>query len=219
LRQAGLNQLHIGLESGYDPVLEYMDKGETAEQHIKGGRRVVEAGISLSEYVILGLGGRNLSALHARHTAEALNEINPGFIRIRTLIVNNKIPLSSEIASGKFIRATDDEITREERILIQNLKTSSRYISDHVSNLLPELEGNLPADKDKLLNILARFEALSPREKANFMVGRRVGLYKNLKDMQDEQRYELAEQIKFKLTKGEQKLDPQIIFSLMEDFM
>jgi radical SAM superfamily enzyme YgiQ (UPF0313 family) len=46
LRQAGLSRLHVGLESGYDPVLEMMDKGETAAMHIKGGRRVVEAGIS-----------------------------------------------------------------------------------------------------------------------------------------------------------------------------
>jgi hypothetical protein len=167
----------------------------------------------------LGLGGRDLSALHAKHSARVLNEINPEFIRLRTLIINNKVPLSAEIASGKFIRATDEEIIKEQRILIQNLKTSSHYVSDHVSNLLPELEGKLPTDKDKLLGILAKFEALTTREKANFMIGRRVGLYKNLKDMQDEQRHDLVEQIKFKLTKGEQKLDPKIIFSLMEEFM
>jgi biotin synthase-like enzyme len=219
LRQAGLNRLHIGLESGYDPILDYMDKGETADQHIKGGRRIVEAGISLSEYIILGLGGKNLSALHARHTAHVLNEINPDFIRPRTLIINKKVPLSVEVANGKFIRATDDEIVREQRILIQNLDTSSQYISDHVSNLLPELEGKLPGDKEKLLKILARFEAMTEREKANFMVGRRVGLYKKLIDMQDEQRNDLVEQIKEKMLKGAQRLDPEIIFSLMEEFI
>jgi hypothetical protein len=219
LRQSGLNRLHIGLESGYDPVLEFMNKGETADQHIKGGRKVVQAGISLSEYVILGLGGRDLSALHAKYTAKALNEINPEFIRTRTLIINNKVPLSSDVTSGKFIRATDEEIIREQRILIDSLKVNSHYISDHVSNLLPELEGQLPADKGKLLAILSRFEALPPLEKANFMIGRRVGLYKTLNDIADAQRHELVEQIKFKLTKADKKLDPAIIFSLMEDFM
>jgi biotin synthase-like enzyme len=219
LRQAGLNRLHIGLESGYDPILEYMGKGETADEHIKGGRKVKAAGISLSEYIILGLGGRDLSVLHARHTAKVLNEINPDFIRTRTLIVNNKVPLSAEIASGKFIRATDEEMVREQRILIENLNTSSHYISDHISNLFPELEGDLPKDKDKLLAVLAKFEALPPQEKVNFMIGRRVGLYKTLKDITDAQRHELVEQIKFKLTKGENKMDPGIIFSLMEEFM
>jgi len=219
LRQAGLSRLHVGLESGYDPVLEMMDKGETAAMHIKGGRRVVEAGISLSEYVILGLGGKELSMLHAKHTAEVLNEIDPDFIRMRTLIVNKQVPLWSEVQAGNFIRATDEEILREERAFLEKLEVHSNYVSDHISNLLPELEGKLPQDKKKLLTVLDRFEALSPAEKANFMVGRRVGMYKNLTDMEDPQRHEVVEQIKYKLTHGSAKLDPQVIFSLMEDFM
>jgi chorismate mutase len=219
LRQAGLSRLHVGLESGYDPVLEYMNKGETAAQHIQGGRQVVEAGISLSEYVILGLGGRELSTLHAKHTARVLNEIDPEFIRMRTLIVNSKVPLSSDVYIGKFNRASDEEIVHEERIFLENLKVRSNYVSDHISNLLPELEGKLPQDKNKLIAILDRFESLSVQERANFMVGRRVGLYKTLSDMDDPQRHEVVEQIKNKLTKDSKKLDPRVIFSLMEEFM
>jgi hypothetical protein len=218
LRQAGLTRLHIGMESGYDPILEFMQKGETVEQHVKAGQRVVESGISLSEYVILGLGGRELSERHARHTAAALNEINPEFIRVRTLVINNKVPLSVDVITGKFHRATDEEIIREEKIFIENLKVHSNYVSDHISNLLPELEGRLPEDKNKLLSILDKFEALSSQEKANFMVGRRVGLYKSLQDIENSQRHDLVEQIRFKLSGGEKKLDPQIIFSLMEEF-
>jgi hypothetical protein len=219
LRQAGLSRLHVGLESGYDPVLEFMNKGETAAQHIKGGRQVVEAGISLSEYVILGLGGKHLSTLHAKHSAQVLNEIDPEFIRLRTLIVNSKVPLSSEIYIGKFVRASDEEIIREERIFLENLTVRSNYVSDHISNLLPELEGQLPRDKNKLITIIDRFEALSSQERANFMIGRRVGMYKTLTDMEDSQRHEVVEQIKFKLTQDMKKLDPEVIFSLMEEFM
>ena len=219
LHQAGLSRLHVGLESGYDPILELMKKGETAEQHIKGGRKVVEAGISLSEYVILGLGGKQLSTLHAIHTARTLNEIDPEFIRTRTLTINNNVPLSSEVAAGIFLRATDEEILREERMFIENLKVHSNYISDHISNLLPELEGKLPQDKDKLLAIIDKFEAFSLQEKINFMIGRRVGLYKTLQDLDDVQRHELVEQIKFKLDQGKKKFDPNIIFKLMEDFI
>jgi hypothetical protein len=219
LRHAGLSRVHIGLESGYDPILKFMGKGETAEDHIEGGRKVVESGISLSEYVILGLGGKELSALHARETAVVLNQIDPEYIRIRTLIVNNNVPLSLDIISGKFSRATDEEIIREEQMLIDGLKVHSNFVSDHISNLLPELEGKLPEDKPKLLGILNTFNALSVQEKMNFMVGRRVGLYKVLKDLNDLQRHELVEQIKFKLTRGDNKLDPRIIFSLMEEFI
>lgn len=56
LKEAGLNRIHIGLESGYDPVLEFIRKGVTAEEHIEGGRRIVASGLSLSEYIIPGLG-------------------------------------------------------------------------------------------------------------------------------------------------------------------
>jgi biotin synthase-like enzyme len=219
LRQAGLSRLHVGLESGHDQVLKFMNKGETAEDHIRGGRQVVESGISLSEYVILGLGGKELSVEHAQQTARVLNEINPEYIRMRTLTVNNKVPLSVDIAGRHFNRAADEEIIREVRLFIEKLNVSSNYISDHISNLLPELEGKLPADKKKLLTILDRFEALNIAEKANFIVGRRVGMYKTLADMQDIQRYDVVEQIKAKLTKNARKLDPQVIFSLMEEFI
>jgi biotin synthase-like enzyme len=219
LHRAGLSRVHIGLESGYDPLLQFMGKGETSEQHIKGGHNVVESGISLSEYVILGLGGKTFSELHAKHTASVLNEINPDFVRVRTLIVNSSVPLSIDIASGKFIRASDEEIVDEERLLIEGLTVQSQFISDHISNLLPEVQGKLPEDKQAMLNILDFFSRLPSQEKINFMVGRRVGLYKNLQDLNDIQRHELVEQIKYKLTKSEKKLDPKIIFSLMEEFL
>ncbi len=219
LHFAGLSRLHVGLESGYDPVLEYMQKGETAAQHIQGGRKIIEAGISLSEYVILGLGGKELSMLHAKHTALALNEIDPDFIRIRTLCINNHVPLSADVITGKFIRATDEEIVNEERAFIENLKVHSHYVSDHISNLLPEIEGKLPEDKDRMLAVIDSFNALSGTEKRNFMIGRRVGLYKNLADMNDLQRNELVEQIQYKLIQENQKWDAGIIFKLMEEFI
>jgi hypothetical protein len=218
LRQAGLTCLNIGLDSGFDPVLKFMAKGETAEDLIKGGRRVVESGISLSNYVILGLGGKDLSSLHARATAEVLNNINPEYIRIRTLIINNNLPLNLDVVTGKFIRATDEEIIREEQEFIDKLRVTSRLSCNHISNLLPELDGKLPEDRPKIFNILDTFNSLSSRDKINFMVGRRVGIYKYLNDINESQRYELVEQIKFKLTRGEIKFDPHIIFSLMEEF-
>jgi hypothetical protein len=219
LRTAGLTRLHVGLESGYDPVLAFMSKGETVRQHILGGRKIVEAGISLSEYVILGLGGKELSIPHAQHTARALNEIDPEFIRVRTLCINNNVPLSADVIAGRFTRATDEEIVREERTMIENLRVHSTFVSDHISNLLPELEGKLPEDRNKLIEILDRFEALSARERINFMVGRRVGLYKNLSDMEDLQRHDVVEQIEYKLVQENKKWSPAIIFKLMEDFI
>ena len=77
LKEAGLTRIHTGLESGSPEVLKLIRKGETPEDMVEGGRRVVEAGISLSEYIMPGVGGRNLSREHAVETAKVLNQIRP----------------------------------------------------------------------------------------------------------------------------------------------
>ena len=145
--RAALTRLHIGLESGYDSVLKFMDKGVTAAEHIEGGKNVVASGISLCEYVLLGAGGKKMWREHAIATAKVLSEINPDYIRIRTLTINNKMPLYNEVVNGYFVRSNDEDIVREERIIIENLNCTSNFISDHATNLLQELEGKLPGDK------------------------------------------------------------------------
>ncbi len=219
LRQAGLSRLHIGLESGYDPLLQYMDKGVTAAEHIKGGRNVVESGISLSEYVLLGLGGKGMWREHAIQTARVLNEIDPDFIRIRTLSISSRIPLHAEVENGNFIRMTDEEILEEEKLLIEHLECHSNYVSDHIANLLQEVEGELPQDKGKMLACIDRFQSLPPEERANFRVGRRVGVYANLDDLDNLHKRQAVEQIIHKLSHDSSQIDEKVIHGLMEGFI
>jgi len=219
LHEAGLSRLHIGLESGYDPLLKYMDKGVTAAEHIRGGKNVVASGISLCEYVVLGLGGKKLWREHATETAKALNQIDPDYIRVRTLTVKQGMPLYEEVQAGNFVRATDEEIIEEEKRLIENLDCHSHFISDHITNLLQELEGKLPEDKKKLLATIGRFQSLSPEEKHNFRVGRRVGIYDEMDDMLDPQKRGLAEHAIEKLSDGGKQVSDETIYYLMERFI
>jgi len=219
LREAGLSRLHIGLESGYDPLLQYMDKGVTAADHILGGKRIVESGISLSEYVVLGLGGKEMWRQHATETARVLNEIDPDFIRVRTLAINNRMPLYSEIENGNFIRATDEEILEEEKLLIEHLECHSNFISDHITNLLQEIEGKLPQDKEKMLASIDRFQSLSPEERANFRVGRRVGVYNQLDDLYDLHKRQVVEQVIRKLGQGRNEVDEETLYALTGRFI
>ncbi len=219
LYKAGLSRLHIGLESGYDPLLQYMDKGVTAAEHIIGGRKIVESGISLSEYVVLGLGGREMWREHAIETAKVLNEIDSDFIRVRTLATNSRMPLCDEVESGNFIRSTDEEIIEEEKLFIEHLECHSNYVSDHITNLLQEIEGKLPRDKGKMLAIIERFQTLSAPERANFRVGRRIGIYRNLDDLNDAPRREVVEQAIHRLSKGNNEVDDKTIYTLMERFI
>lgn len=87
MKNAGLTRLHIGLESGNNALLKYMKKGATKEDHVECGKKVKESGIELSEYIVLGMGGKKWWKEHAIETAEVLNRIDPDFIRLRTLKV------------------------------------------------------------------------------------------------------------------------------------
>ena len=219
LRKAGLSRLHIGLETGYDPLLKYMDKGVTAAEHIKGGRNIVESGISLCEYVLLGLGGKKMWRGHATHTAKVLNQIDPDFIRVRTLTIKQGMPLYDEIQNGSFVRATDEKILAEEKLLIENLDCNSYFISDHITNLLQEIEGQLPQDKDKMLATIARYQALPPKERHNFRVGRRVGIYTYLDDLNNARKHATVEHAIRKFSGDGRKVDDEVIYSLMERFI
>ena len=184
LRAAGLSRIHIGLESGSDKVLELIRKGVTAAEQIEAGRKVKESGISLSEYIIPGLGGKKLWQEHAFETARALNAINPDFIRLRTLRVVDGAGLDEKVASGEFEPMSDEEIVREVRLMIERLGgIDSSVVSDHILNLLEEVEGKLPEDKAKMLAVMDRFLALPFDEKCNFRLGRRTNIYRTLADL------------------------------------
>ena len=184
LKRAGLSRIHIGLETGYDPLLQYIKKGVTAQEHIEAGKKVKGSGISLSEYVILGLGGKGMWREHAMETAKVLNQINPDFIRVRTLKVLKTMLLYQKIEKGEFIPLNDDEIVEEERLLIEHLEgITSTFVSDHILNLLQEVEGKLPEEKEKMLRLIDRYLSLPKEEKNNFRLGRRAGVYQSVEDL------------------------------------
>ena len=100
IREAGLDRIHVGLESGSDHVLAFVKKGTTSDQQIAAGRKVIEAGMTLSEYIMPGLGGKEWSREHALETARVINAINPHFIRLRSLRIPPRTPLYQDKAAG-----------------------------------------------------------------------------------------------------------------------
>jgi len=186
LHAAGLSRIHIGLESGCDMVLKFMRKGTTAAEQVAGGHKIREAGISLCVYVMPGLGGRRWTTEHARETAAVINRINPDFIRLRSLHVAPGTDLFDMTAAGMFEPLGDEEVVEEIGRLIGGLEgITSTLVSDHVLNLLEELEGAFPEAKAGLLATVERFFALSAEERLVFRVGRRKGIYRRLDDLSD----------------------------------
>jgi len=190
LRQAGLSRIHIGMESGSDGVLKFMDKGMTADDHVRGGSNIKEAGIELSEYYMPGLGGRQWSKEHAGQSAEVLNRINPHFIRLRTLMMGETLSLWARFKSGEYDMLAEDEIITEIGDFISKLDFTGELKSDHILNLLPELEGKFPKAKGACLDTIERYLGMPLRERLNYRLGRRAGLYEKLNDIYDATKYD-----------------------------
>jgi Radical SAM superfamily len=187
IHQAGLDRIHIGLETGYDPLLKLMKKGVSAAQQIEAGRSVIAAGMSLSEYVMPGLGGQEMWREHALETARVLNQIDPHFIRLRSLRVPKRIPLYENMVQGTFTQQTDDMLAEEIRLLIESLEgIHSTVTSDHIMNLLAEVSGKLPHDKESMLDVISRYQALSHQDRLIFRTGRRGGTYAGIDDLQND---------------------------------
>ena len=219
MREKGLNRIHIGLESGSDTVLKRVRKGTDKATHIKAGLKVIKAGMALSEYVMPGLGGRDLSQEHALETADALNQINPHFIRLRTLALPNGIPLFDEWQEGRFEKCTDVEMAREILMFLDSLDGITSVVkSDHILNLFQEVEGTLPQDKSHMAGILEAFLALPPDEQSLYQVGRRIGVFSRLSDMEIKYRREKTEQICIDLGVTPDNVD-NVIDELMKRFI
>ncbi|MGD9107502.1 MAG: radical SAM protein, partial [Desulfobacterales bacterium] len=129
-----------------------------------------DAGIELSLYVILGIGGKSRTLFHARETAKVLNQIDPDFIRLRTFVPKINTPLLEEVQNQSFKMLGPHEVLHETARLIKNLQVSSCLTSDHYTNYI-NLEGRLPEAKNRLLDEI--HAALRKNEKSfrPFFVG------------------------------------------------
>jgi radical SAM superfamily enzyme YgiQ (UPF0313 family) len=170
LREAGLTRIHVGLESGDDEILKRVKKGTTSSEQIRAGRWVKEAGIELSEYVILGLGGVERSEQHASATAETINAIGPDFVRLRTLIPKVNTLLLHQIRKGQFQPLGPHQVLRETKQLVEHLTCPTKLRSDHYSNYI-NLEGRVPEDKERLIKEIDHALQRSESEFRSFFVG------------------------------------------------
>jgi len=190
MREAGLSRIHIGMESGSDRLLALVKKGVTKKEHILAGCLVKEAGIELSEYIMPGLGGRELSREHALESASALNAINPDFIRLRTLAMPTAdADLFLQNWPQGFIPLSDEGIAGELALFIETLTGITSHLkSDHILNLFEDMDGVFPQDKERLAAMPKAFLALPVEECLVYRVGRRLGYFTGLADLADREK-------------------------------
>lgn len=194
---AGLNRIHIGMESAAAEVLDFVKKGVDKQTHIVAGKKVKTAGIELSEYFMPGLGGAHFSQANALETADAINQINPDFIRIRTLAIPEQVELYKDVQAGDFTRIGDIEMVEELLLFLESLNgIDSRVKSDHILNLFQDVEGRLPDDREQITAPIRRFLAMPAEEQLLYIVGRRSGIFSRLENLNDSELVKHAEKIR-----------------------
>lgn len=166
IHQAGLDRLHVGLETGDDALLKKIKKGVSAQEHIKGGQKAMAAGFQLSEYWMPGLGGKAMWQDHAVQTARVLNEINPHYIRSRPFYALPGTPIEGQMETGEFNQLSAQEQLLELKLTMEELNFTAKVCFDHAGNYWTDRNGSLlfthdyegyqfPQDKPK---VLARIE-------------------------------------------------------------
>lgn len=196
LKAAGLDRIHSGFESGSDAVLKKINKGVTQQQEITAGKNVKAGGIELSIYFMPGVGGKELTEDNALGTAHVVNEVNPDFLRIRTAAVKEGTGLYEDFVNGEFTLCSDDEKLLEIRTVIEKAEgVETRLVSDHMINLLQDVEGSLKSEKTKMLDMIDGYLSLPEMDRKMYQAARRMVRVNRPSDMDRLPEYE-KEQIK-----------------------
>ncbi|MCG8637021.1 MAG: radical SAM protein [Desulfobacterales bacterium] len=143
IRAAGLDRVHLGLETGDDTLLKQIKKGVSAEGHIEGGKKTMAAGFQVSEYWMPGLGGKEMTEQHALNTAGVLNAVNPHYIRSRPFRPIPGTPIQEQVHRGEVTLLTPREQLLELRKMIRALEVTSKVCFDHAGNHWRTSRGDL----------------------------------------------------------------------------
>jgi len=156
LKERKLDLLYLGIETGNDELLKRVGKGATAEQIVEGSRKALQAGLRISAFIILGLGGVDGSHEHAKDSARVANRIGPQFLATLTLMVGSDARIYEEKVMGGGFKLIDRKQSLQElRWFVEDLELAGcKFGTEHASNYLPITGMTLPGDKDAILRLI-----------------------------------------------------------------
>lgn len=158
LKANGLDMVYMGIESGADSVLEFVKKGATAAEMIEAGKKIREAGMTLSVTLISGLGGRRFLSEHALESARVISEIKPEYVGFLTLLVEKGTPMYDQLHAGEIELLKPVEVLEEMRLFIGNVDAEGTvFRANHASNYIP-LGGTFNRDNKRLLELIDDYE-------------------------------------------------------------
>lgn len=172
LKAYGYNQLYIGVETGYGPALEMIEKGVSLEEAYQGLDKLKEAGMDYNAIIMMGIAGRGKSEENAQATAKFLNHYPPQVINIMSTTINQGSKLAQYEDQGRFVQATEGEMLEEQLVLLKNLEMPDQvtYTSQHMVNLL-HIQAKM-SQKDQIISAIEKKIQETPQEVLNRTINR-----------------------------------------------
>lgn len=156
MKDLGINDLHIGYESGLDDVLTKMNKGTTLADSIEQAERLNKAGIRHNGTLVLGLAGKGRGEESGRATAALINQIKPQSVRLMTLTVFPDTELAKDVEAGLFEEAGEKEILTEQKVVLENIELPDLHFwANHILNSTP-VAGYVGQDREWMLKRIER---------------------------------------------------------------
>ena len=149
LRCAGYDGLTIGMETGDDEALRFMNKGYAAADIVEQCGRLDRAGIRYSFFYLAGISGAGRGEAGAKATAIVCNQLHPIRVGVNMLTVYPDSELYQEIQRGNWEEESELEKYREIRTLLENLEIQTQFAALGASNAF-HFQGALPEDRDRL---------------------------------------------------------------------
>ncbi|UQK59852.1 radical SAM protein [Fenollaria massiliensis] len=156
LKAMGMDRLCLGLESGSDEVLSFHKKGHGVSDSLRACKKLERLGINYSVYIMLGLGGKEMTMAHRIETAKLLNEIKPFEIVFVTTVIFKRAPLKDIVRAKEFTRLRVKEVLDEEIYILENLETNTVIKATHKTNPLPLL-AKFPEGKADMIRKLKEY--------------------------------------------------------------
>lgn len=163
----GIRTLYIGIESGLEDVLLFMNKDHTRAEAERAISKIQEHGYSFGAHIMTGIAGKDRSIENAEATAEFLNRTKPIRVVNFSMFLHKEVPLYKDIREGKYQAASETENLIEEKRLIELLgnEVCPIFYDGFHDYLEFRVRGSLPKDREKMLkHIQAKIESYKPMQ-------------------------------------------------------
>ncbi len=150
LREMGINDLWIGVETGHAETLSYMNKGFSLEDSYTQLERLNKSGMRHIDIIIFGAAGKGMGLQNAEATAKLLNASKPSGISITTMGAFGDSQLASDVQCGHFVPATEREVLHEQMKLIESINFETTYLGIHGINTVT-FDAHLPREREQAI--------------------------------------------------------------------